>query len=714
MSTFDQTEEFSWYAAATAPRAVAVIGASTNPVKNHYLDQLITYGYKGRLYPINARADEISGIKAYPSIGSVPELVDLALIALPAQAIPQVVKECVDADVRTLYVMAAGFSEAGEEGRNLEDEVRAALAHSRGRTRMLGPNGTGIISVNSNLIASPLGARQVTLSRFRDDGVAMASQSGLVASATFIAGQVSDLGVAKTFSLGNQSDVSLPDLLEAMSADDELSVVLSYLEGLNDARRFVQAARKVQAAGKHLVVLKGGMTTEGAAAAATHTAAISGEGRVFSGVMRQVGAIEGRSLTHMIDVARVLAAYPDFSGQKATILTDSGGYGIMLTDLLVEGGFELAEWGTDEVARLKKGIADFLTVANPLDGSSDFAWARPPLSVAFECAESNAETDFVVVALGGLPDSEESVAAELVRLTGSIGKPVFLVWMGGLGSALRTANRGGLPAFADLRSLAEALAAVRDASGGGFQAEAPTDVDPSLVERVADVIAPFAARGDQSLDEVASKELLESAGLPVVAEGVASNLRAAVALAVSIDYPVVMKLRAPGLMHKSELGAISLGVSSAEEVQREWERLMAIAKDHDLANADVVVQTQVEAGVELLLGMHRDATFGPVITVGLGGVLTEALDDAQVLLPEVTEAQFRRAFASLRHQRLVGGYRHLPPVHPDVLWPAVKAFSELVRALPPTVTEVDVNPLVVYGDGSRLAAVDALVVLGRP
>lgn len=705
------TEMGSWYEAAIAPRTVAVVGASTNPAKNHYLDQLLTYGYKGGLYPIHPHADEISGLKAYRAIGDVPERIDLALVALPAAAVPQVLQECVAADVRVVYVMAAGFTEAGEEGREVARKAEVALAASGGRTRMLGPNGTGIIGLGVNLVALPLGARHVRLTSLRDDGIAIVSQSGLVASAGFIASQRAVLGVAKTFAVGNELDIRLPEILDAMAADDSVRVVLVYLEGLKDQKAFVAAAVEIRAAGKHLVVLKGVVTARGAAAAASHTASVSGQARVFSGVLRQVGAVEARSMAHARDVARIFTAYPDFRGNNATILTDSGGIGIMLTDLLIGSGFELGSWGLAERERLEDALPDFLSIGNPMDGAGDFAWARPPLEVAFECAETNAKTDFVIVALGGLPDSEAAVGSNLVRWAGTTGKPVFVVWLGGLGTAVDLLNEAGIPAFDDLRSLTEALEAVRDANLWRAATDVVSLDDGDLARQVSALIAPFVANGDRNLDEVTSKMLLDLAGLPVVREATTGTPDEAVTLADATGYPVVMKLRAPGLMHKTEAGAISLGVAGPDDVRREADRLLAIAREQTLPDADIVIQPQVDAGVELLLGMYRDATYGPVIAFGLGGVLTEVLDDVQVVLPTVSEHQFHRAFASLRHRKLLDGYRHLPPVGADVLWPVVSSFARLVRALPPEVLEIDVNPVVVHGDGRSLAAVDALVVL---
>lgn len=708
MASGTADEDGGWYSAVMSPASVAVIGASSHAEKNHYLDQLLAYGYPRPLYPINTRADEIQGLRVYRRIGDVPVRVDLALIAVPAHLVPQAVEECVAAGVRALYVMAAGFGESGSDGAALEDRITAALASAGGRTRLLGPNGTGILSVDASLVALPLGARHITLPTFCSDGVAVVSQSGLVASAAFIAAQSSGLGVAKTVAVGNEVDVTLPEVIEAMADDPTVRVIVGYIEGLRDGPGFVQAMRRLQRAGKHLVVLKGGVTTEGAAAAASHTASLAGEGRVFAGILSQFGGHAAKSTTHMIDVARILSAYPDLRGNNATVLTDSGGYGIMMTDFLVISGLGLATWGGQAQALLAADLPARLSIANPMDGSGEFAWARQLLETAFEAGEANEDTDFILVCFGGLPDSEAAVSAEIIRLARMITKPVFVAWAGGLGKAIDALNAAKIPAFADIRNLAEALETVLGRREGCGESSGETAPGPALVEEVATFLA--GQRGVRSLDEVASKGLLRTAGVNVVSELTAGDAETAVHAARQLGLPVVIKLRASGLAHKSELGAIALDVRDESSVRRETDRLLAIASANALVSADVVLQNYVEPGLEFLVGMHRDPAFGPVVTFGLGGVLAEALNDVVSFLPDVDFEQFRDAMASLRHQELLGGFRHLPRADPAVLWAAVSRFCTLVRALPQEIEEIDVNPLVLHPDGSSVIAVDALVV----
>lgn len=702
----------AWYVAATQARSIAIIGASSNPAKNHYQEQLTIYGFKGAIFPINPKETTIGGLKVYANILDVPEPVDVALIAVPAQAAAQAVRECVQAGVPLVYVFALGFSEIGEEGRQREVGIREALASAQGRTRMLGPNGTGILSVRAQMVATPLAARTARLGELRDNGVAMVSQSGLVSSASFITSQQGFPAIGTSFAIGNELDLGVADVIDALVQDDACTLILCYVEGLRQPERFIAAARRAGEAGKPIVLLKGGTTSAGAEAAATHTASLSGADHVFSGVLAQVGVRRADSVAHLLDVTKVLAVYPRFAGRRFSLLTGSGGLGIMGVDSFVNHGFTLAGWAPALAQRLRKALPTFLTVGNPLDGAGDFAWGRPSLRESILCADQNPDTDFIVLAFGGMLDAEASVAEEVRSISQTISKPLFVVWVGGLGTAIAALDRAGIPAFGDLRCLGDALAA--SVAPRALSQAAPTTQDNAAADlniAVPKLLESALASKSTNLDEVASKTLLKLAGIAVIEEAVAADAQEAALEARKIGYPVVMKLRAPGLMHKSELNAVSLNIKGDDQAREQAERLLAIARGQSIAGADVVIQRQVPPGLELLIGMHTDLVFGRVITFGMGGVLTEALADVQCFRPDVSFAEFGRALASLHHQKLLAGYRNLPAASVEVLWPVVQRFAALVRSLPAAVREVDVNPLIVEPGGRSVVAVDALVVL---
>jgi acyl-CoA synthetase (NDP forming) len=539
-----------------------------------------------------------------------------------------------------------------------------------------------------------------------DDGLAMISQSGLVGSAAFIASQLLRPAIGKVIATGNATDLSPADVVRAVASDPTVQVILIHLEGLSDSERFLEALQDARRNQKPVVVLKGGMTEIGAAAAASHTAALAGKGAVFDGVLAEHGVRRTTSLTHMLQVARILRAYPRFASRRAIVLSGSGGLSIVLTDLLHAHGFELATWAPHEEEALREAFSGHTTIANPLDGSGDFAWARSGFFEAIRCADANEDS-------GGMLDTEAPMTATLLEMkaSGAVSKPIVVVWVGGTGQALRDLNAAGMPCFSDLDELARAMATAVDVADEESPTAMASGRPSAALELLADEVRRARNRGDRALDEATSKSVLGAAGIDVTGDVAVSDGSAVVAAAESIGYPVVLKLRAQGLMHKSELGAVVTDVRSARTVEAETARLLAIAEAEGLAGADVLVHRHVPEGVELLLGMHRDPVFGPAVTFGLGGVLAEALDDVQTVTPGVTYSGFLRAFRALKHQPLLAGYRHLPAVDPDVLWPTVEAFCRLVGGLPADVLEIDINPLIVGSDG--IVAVDALIVL-RP
>lgn len=699
----------AWYWSAVAPDTIAIIGASSNAGKNHYQRQLTAYGYAGGLFPINPGVDAIDGLPTYAHISEVPGRVDLALIALPARAIPAAVADCVAAGVPLVYVFASGFSEAGPDGVALEGEVLDILASS-GSTRMLGPNGTGVLSVDSSMVATPLAAYAERLDELHDDGLALVSQSGLVGSAAFIASQLSRPAIGKVIAIGNGADLSLSDVVRAYTADESVHVIVVYMEGLRDPGLFLEAAREARRRGKPIIILKGGTTEMGAAAAASHTASLAGEGAVFDGVLAEHGVRRATSVTHMLHIARILRAYPRFASRRVMILTGSGGSGIVLTDLLQGCGLTLGSWSSSEKESLVAALPGYPTIANPLDGAAEFAWARPGLVESIRQADANEDSDVVVLALGGMPDSEPQMVNTLLEIKASevLSKPLLVVYLGGTGRALRDLNSAGIPAFRDLDDLTRAMAAALDiASDEPWEAAA--ERPSAALDLLLDEVSLAQARGDRALDEARSKMVLGLAGIAVTRDVAASDVTTAVSAADEIGYPVVVKLRAPGLLHKSELGAVVTDVRTADRVATEATRLLAIAESQGLAGSDVIVYRYVPEGVELLLGMHRDPVFGSVVTFGLGGVLAEALDDVKTFTPAITYSGFVHAFGGLEHQKLLSGYRHLPAVDIDELWPVVEAFCRLVANLPAEVQEIDVNPLIVTDGG--IVAVDAVFVL---
>jgi len=701
MSTVD------WYEGVTNARGVAVIGASSRPHMNHFQNHLTAYGFKGEIYPIHPSETELQGRPAYRSVLDIDGPVDLAVVMIPAPAVSAVVDECRRAGVPVVYIVSSGFAEAGEEGVARQQEVLRAAG---GTTRILGPNGNGVANVANGQIAAAVDAVRPPLPRLHDDGIAIVSQSGIVAAAAFLAAQREGIGVGKYFSVGNEADLGIPEIVGRLVEDPAVRVILCYLEGLRDAQGFLDAARRARRAGKHLVVLKSGVSELGAQAAASHTASMAGEDRLYDEIFRQHGIIRARSIEELTDIAGVLARV-GVVRSRVLVLSVSGAQAVMATDLLEAHGLELGQWRPDIKERLTQELPDFVSVNNPFDGGGPMVRDGAALEAILRAVRDDDSFDLVLICSCALPDTEASMTARILELSEEVKVPVVLVWQSGTGAGVAQFHDAGMAAFQQMDRAVAALGAVASAYGeepAGASGVPQAEFGPGVRAELESLVTGRSS----SLDEVTSKKVLALAGVPVVPEVVCSDVAGAVEAVDGLGYPLVAKLRSSKLHHKTEANAVSLGIANAAELRLEIERLLEVGTSLGLDDADVVLQRQVDIGLELLVGMHTDLTFGRVVTVGLGGVLAEALDDVVMVTPTASTADISRALRRLKHQKLIGGFRGKPALRHEQVVPVIERFCRLVQALPPVVREVDVNPLVVTQDGTELLAVDALVVLG--
>lgn len=692
----------SWLKALLDPAAVAIVGSSDNPQRasgriQYYLDR---WGYKGDVHPVNPSRATVQGKKAYAKVSDIPYPVDVAVIMVAAERAPAAVRDCAEAGIGVAIVGSSGFSETGPAGAALEEELSMICAETG--IRLIGPNGNGVVAVRSNFTASFMSGLDTERFELTDHGVALVSQSGAVGAFIFNLGQGSGLGVGTFVSTGNETDVGFAEIIASLAADPATTAILGYVEGLRDGPAFVDAARAAEAAGKPVAILKVGSTEVGARAAASHTASLAGADRVYDGVFRQLGVARATSITHLLDVGRLFAYYGDRVGTRLTVATISGGAGILAADTAAQTGLEMAQWSQEWQARLAEHVPSFASTANPVDATGSLLTDDATLVGVLAVVDEHPETDVVVLILGNGEQMEAAISSRLVAIARDMHKPVVVVWVGGSGLALERLNAGGVAAFDDPVRCINALASVatrRRPSGGSDGGDALPTWTPS-------------SEGDTShvLDEVASKELLAPYGLPVVTEVIVTEVADVAGALDRVGLPAVAKLRSKDLTHKSDVGGVRTGLSDAAAVARAVEDLLELGRKLGLEGADVVLAEHVDIGIELLVGSSVDPTFGPVISVGVGGVLTEALQDVSVLLCDFTVEDLDAALSRLHARRLLEGYRGLPRVDAAMLMPAVRAVAAAATDHAHRVRSIDVNPLVVTHTG-RVVAVDALVEL---
>ncbi len=687
------------------PRSIAVVGASDDPVsiRGRALSYLLRTGYpRDRLHPVNPHRTTVQGLFASRSIDEVPGPVDLALVAVPASEVPGVVSSCARVGVRAVVVFSSGFAEMGPAGVALQAELAAAAAESP-TMLLLGPNCLGVVNVRRPVTATFTSA--LDAAGLLPGVSALVTQSGAVGSMLLGVARAEHLGMAYFVSTGNEEGMSVAELVAALVEDPDVQVVLAYLEGVRDAAALLDAARRGLELGKPIVALKAGRSDAGRRAALSHTASLAGEDIVADGAFDQAAIVRVDGLADLLDAGRVFAAGRRAAGRRVSVVTISGGVGVLMADRCDSLGLELAKWDGEWKARMERLVPPFGSASNPIDVTATLI-ARPDLldHVLDLCGE-HPGTDAVAVLLGNVTAGEDRVVDTLVRTYGGTEKPIVVTWVGGSGRPASALADAGIPVYPDPDRALRALKALVEWSE---RAMAPPH---AARRRRSHLPAWLFDHPGGLMDEVESKALLARYGIATVAEVVVADEAAAVAAAARIGGPVAVKLLAPDVVHKTDLGAVVLDVFGDEEVASAFRRVTTAGRLAGAPQVDGIVQAMAPSGVELLLGARIDAQWGPIVLVGMGGVLAEVLADVRAAVAPIDERAAERLVGRLRGSRLLDGFRGRGPLDRAAACAALCAVSELAADLGDRLVELDVNPLVVAEVGQGSVVVDASIRL---
>lgn len=692
-----------------APKTVAVIGATEEP--NSYgraaLWNVISSPFGGTVYPINPYRRSVLGIRAYSKLADLPEKIDLAIIVTPAASVPGIIAECAAAGVKGAIIVAAGFRAAGEAGLVLEQQALQAAQASG--MRLLGPNSLGLMRPRGNLNLSC--ARGMAL----PGNLAFVSQSSALATAVLDWSMREKIGYSHFLALGSMIDVSWGDVLDYLGGDATTESILITMESVGDARAFLSAAREAALA-KPIVVLKGGRSDQTAPIAASHTGMLAESDTVFDAALRRCGVLRVNSITNLFAMAELLARQPRPRGPRLSILTNAGGPGVLAADTLIAAGGQLAPLAPETTTALDAVLPANWNRTNPIDLQGDAPATR--YDYAAEIAAHDPNADGVLVILNPTIASEPTHTAELIRRhSRAIGKPLLASWMGGdtVAEGVALLQAAGVPVFASPDTAAVAFQSMWQYTENlRTLYETPSLLPDAAVDstRVADLIAGARAENRTILSEVESKQLLAAYGLPVCETHPANSAEAAVRIAEQIGYPVVLKLLAGQVTHKTEFGGVRLNLRNAEDVRTAYEQIETAARARGIESSGVSVQPMISgSGYELILGSSLERQFGPVILFGAGGDLVEILRDRAIGLPPLNTTLARRMMEQTRIFGALPGVRGRPPVDIAELERLVVRFSQLV-ADQPAIKEIDINPL--YADAEQLIALDARVVLHPP
>lgn len=691
------------------PRGIALIGATPKPHTGGFsLLTNLTLGYDGPIYPVNPRYPEILGRTCYSSVSEVPDPVELAIVFVPAPVVPQVLEGCAARGLKGAIIESGGFAEVGPEGKALQD--RCLEIARRGGMRLWGPNCMGLVDIRKRTVFS-----FITPDAWQDvlnpGGVSLIVQSGLLAGGfmTTLMSQKT-LGLAKACSIGNKCDVDETDLLEYFLDDDDTRVIALYVESFPRGRRFMELAARRK---KPIVVLKGGKSASGARAAASHTASLAGNYEIIRGALNQAGVYPADDFFELIDLARTLEMDFDLTRPKTgktrvAVFTFSGAAGIVTTDHLEAQGLSLAVFTPETRQRLEKLSPPWMPVNNPVDFWPAMEKHGPEITYREGLAAllDDPGVDGIIVHLfAGFGVWFLDMKKILSGLPGTR-KPVLFWVMGhepGFQATRLAIEQQGFPVFTEISRTARVMA-------GLFSEIGPAGVIPSVAAaaRPSSVHQELSRRAEAQrpaiLDEVESKQWLQAMDLPVVQEKEVTDLEGALAAAAAFGYPVVLKGRKPGQVHKTEAGLVKIDLYSPEQLKVAFLEMAGL----DRRPASFLVQPQLRGDLELIVGVVRDAQFGPAVMLGLGGSRAEVYRDVVFRLAPVDQETVRQMAEGLKGRALFQGYRGAAPVKMDHLAEWLIRLGDLACQVE-AIREIDVNPLLVV-QGEPIA-VDASIIL---
>jgi acyl-CoA synthetase (NDP forming) len=689
------------------PRTVAVVGASSDPAKfgGRVMQFLVKHGYAGRIVPVNPNASQILGLPAYGKIGDAGVAIDVALLAVPAAHLPTTLEQCGMAGVPCCVVLTADFAELGHEGAAREAElVRIARHHGM---RLIGPNCLGFI--NPHLKLALTSSVALAMAPMPAGAIGLISQSGSMMASMISHAVDAGIGFSACVTVGNQADLEICDFVDYFLEDEGTRAICIYVEGLKDVQRFLALARRCRAAGKPLLAVKAGSSEAGARVAQSHTASLAGSHAAWEAACRECGVVSVDDPESMIDCAYFLMR---FSGAKAAgvgVISPSGGTIAVTADRIAAARLELAALSPDTRNALARIVPPSRPL-NPLDvGGLPRAAGVSAAEDAQALLTNDATVGVVLIVVATTPQLDEKVRRwGEAALAGS--KPTAILFTPGrLVDGARAALRDiGCP-YTD--RMDDALRVVRAAVDYGGLARAVDEplTPPAFVSLIGQRIADLPPG---RLTEPEVKSLLRNAGIATTRDILAISADAAVTAAELIGYPVVMKAVCRDLVHKSDIGAVKLGLSEEAAVRNAWQEIVASIQQHQPgAQMDgCVVQQMAAGGVEVILGAKWDAQFGALVIVGAGGIFVELVKDVALALAPLTQARARALLETLHVWPLLKGARGRPACDVDALIEALVRVSWIAHTLGPRLVELDVNPLLVQTSG--VIALDARATLG--
>jgi len=691
------------------PDSVAIIGAAREEEKvgHAILDNIISSGFKGKLFAINPKADEIHCIKCYPSILNVPGDVDLAIIVIPVQCVLQALEECSRKKVKWAIVISAGFKETGAEGAKKESQLMAK-AREYG-IRILGPNCMGIIDTEC-----PINATFSHLMPPRGN-IGFISQSGALGSSILDWAKTKKIGLSKFVSLGNKADISENDLFDDWESDENTRVITAYLEGVVNGKQFIKISSRVSKK-KPIIVVKSGNTDAGARAVSSHTGTLAGSAKAYEAAFKQAGIIRANTIRDLFNYATAFSYQPLPKGKKVAIITNAGGPGIMATDACEKNNISLSSLSKETLNKLKEFLPEAANFYNPIDVLGDAQADRYRKALEVVIKDDNVNALIVLLTPQAMTQPLETAEAVLeVFNKNDRSIPVVTSFIGSseVEKAVKFLTENNIPSFDIPEEAVDTLKVMMEHTDWKSRLSFPIEKFDVDREKVKKVFKNCRVEDRLELGELEAREILNAYGIRIPKAELASDIDAAKEIAKRIGYPLVLKIVSPNILHKTDVGGVRIGIENEKELEKSYDDIIFNVRKYmpDVDIRGVLIQEFIKDKKETIIGISEDSQFGPMIMFGLGGIYVEALKDVSFRIAPLSRHEAAEMIEEVKTVSLLKGTRGEDPSDIESIIEIMVRVSQLVMDFP-EIVEMDINPLFVKKQGEGSIAGDARIRIG--
>jgi len=695
------------------PESVAVIGANNvkGSVPFDIFNNILKDDFKGMLFPVSPREKSICSVKTYKYLTDIPDDVDMGVLVFPSSVANLAMEQCGQKGIKSMIIISAGFREVG--GKGIEREKMVQDIADKYGISYIGPNCLGVINTDPVCHFNASFARKMP----RQGPIAFLSQSGALCTAVLDYAESKNIGFSKFVSFGNKGDVDEVDLINYLKDDPLTKVILVYLEEVTDGPALMEAASNViKETGKAVLVLKSGRTEEGASAASSHTGSLAGSDDICDAAFKQAGIIRCDDIEQMFNYATALAWRQTPKGRRTAIITNAGGPGVLATDMAITKGLELAKFSEETTAILKKALPATANIKNPVDVIGDARADRYDAAINAIVADENVDSIGVILTPQSMTDIDE-IAEGIIKDAEHFDKPLYTSFMGeaDVRSGILKLLEHKIPHYILPEDMCRSLAVTSKFNETVQRLNnASPPPAPKTDEACKAAFKTLADQGRTSLTEIEAIDILENSGLPLPQHKLVADKKDLKPALKDFKFPIVMKIMSHDIQHKTDCGGVKLSIQDAVEAEKAWDSIMkSVKKVHPEADIDgILVEEMVESGKEVIIGVKRDPSFGPVIMFGMGGIYVELYKDVIFRVAPLSEADCDHMINGIKASKLLKGYRGSTPVDLEALKKTMLAVSDLAMSVP-EISELDINPLILYPEGKGCYVADINIQLKK-